>query len=157
MIPKKGKFNADRIGDGFVDWDLVTCVNEVRRYLYGRGLTETDLRDSLCGRRSPRLTRGALTFYPTADKVVVNRLKHLDGWLLDNMYKAYRLRCQLLRKMGYEPVSLAREQILDGTWYTHEVNNDTCLPSFLRAWLYVRRCARIFDLTRFPSPKYGYG
>lgn len=34
-IRRTGSFDPSRKGRGFVDWDLVTCINELRGYIYG--------------------------------------------------------------------------------------------------------------------------
>lgn len=154
--PKRGQQDPKRFGRGFRDWDLVTCINEIRRYLYG-SVTESYLREALDGKKPLHLARCAMSFFPTSDQATIEKIRSLDGWLLDVLHRCYRKRTELLGEIGINVYPLAREKILSGEWYRFaKVHNETELPSFLRSWMYVRRCAKVFGLTRFPSPDYGY-
>src|SRR5215208_1518445 len=73
---RRNLFNPNRVGPGFYDWDLATCLNELRRYIYG------DLKDSLLRSwidsnvRIPRFT-GLMTSYPLVTHV--DQFTELDG------------------------------------------------------------------------------
>ena len=67
LQPKRQQFNSNRIGPGFRDWDLVTCVNELRRYIYGR-ISEASLSAGLSGKVRINSTRCALSFFPLAEE-----------------------------------------------------------------------------------------
>lgn len=156
LQPSRGHVDPDRFGVGFRDWDLVTCLNELRRYAYGR-LTEASLSSALSGAGQFNITRCALSFYPTVDAGKAEVLKDLDGWLADVLTRAYTKRTRLLTPLGIAVPTLTKEDIISGDWYEFpSVPNETRLPSFFRSWLYVQRCARIFGLSRFPSPVYEY-
>ena len=156
LQPSRGHFNRRRVGKGFKDWDLVTCVNELRRYIYGR-IAEEALDDALAGRAPFNLTRGALSFYPTVDPEHAAVFKALDGWLADTLCRSYAKRVKLLSRLGVRVTPIVKARLISGTWYRFpRVRNETRLPSFFKSWLYVQRCARVFGLSRFPSPTYDY-
>ena len=156
LQPKRGVIDKSRIGNGFYDWDLVTCVNELRRYIYGR-ISESSLTKALAGAGRVNLTLCALSFYPTLDEVGGSRLKELDGWLVDTLSRAYRKRCKLLSGLKITVNPIASDLLICGTWYDfQEVPVETSLPSFYRAWMYVKKAADIYGLEKFPSPVYDY-
>jgi len=156
LQPSRGRVDPSRIGTGFSDWDLVTCVNELRRYIYGR-IKETGLDNALSGNAPFQLSRGALSFYPTVDRSGADVFRSLDGWLADALCRAYTKRAGLLNSLGIRAVPIERGRLISGSWYRFpQVPTETRLPSFFRSWLYVRRCARIFGLGKFPSPLYEY-
>ncbi len=157
LQPGRGDFNKDRLGNGFRDWDLVTCINELRRYIYGR-VTEEDLNLALSGSGQFNVTRCALSFYPTVDIEQSEVFKSLDGWLVDILFRAYIKRVQILASLDIHVEPISKTDLISGVWYSFStISHETKLPSFYRSWLYVRRCARIFGLSRFPSPIYEYG
>ena len=94
---KRQQFNANRLGPGFRDWDLVTCVNELRRYIYGR-ITEASLSSGLSGSGRINTTRCALSFFPLVDTKGSVALKQLDGWLVDALERCYAKRCEILHR-----------------------------------------------------------
>lgn len=144
------------MGSGFHDWDLVTCVNELRRYIYGR-ISDAALDSALGGTGHFNIARCALSFYPTVDANKADVFKSLDGWLVDTLLRAYARRVRLLRALSIAVSSVSRADLISGSWYSYpSIPNETSLPSFYKSWLYVRRCARIFGLSRFPSPIYEY-
>ncbi len=155
LQPKRGQVNPERIGDGFWDWDLVTCLNELRRYIYGR-ISEEFLQKALEG-GPVNLTRCAMSFYPTVDYAASEQLRALDGWLADVVCRAHRKRSALLAGCGVNLEAVPKDRLLAGDWYDfQQVENDPRLPSFYKSWAYVRKCAKIFGLNRFPAPLYGY-
>jgi len=156
LQPKRGEVDKDRIGTGFHDWDLVTCVNELRRYIYGR-ISESALTDALTGKGRINITLCAMSFYPTVDEYGSDRLRELDGWLVDTLHRAYEKRRELLTvlKLATGPVTI--DQLKSGSWYSFpQVSVETALPSFYRAWMYIRRSADVYGLEKFPSPTYDY-
>jgi RNA-directed DNA polymerase len=46
LYPRRKLFNPKRIEQSGLDWDMVTCINEIRRYLYGR-VTEKTISECL--------------------------------------------------------------------------------------------------------------
>ena len=156
LQPKRQQFNADRIGKGFYDWDLVTCVNELRRYIYGR-ITEASLSAVLSGKERVNTTLCALSYYPLADELGAVELRTLDGWLVDTLERAYTKRCDILQSLGHTVSPVTASDLISGAWYKFPtVPVETKLPSFFRAWMYVKKASNIFGLERFPSPSYDY-
>lgn len=140
LYPRKGQFNASRIGPGFVDWDLVTCINEIRRYLYG-GVSEALLQQHISGTLGLRTAgRGPMAYYClTEDR---SELHALDGWLVDAIRRAFRSRVRVLQSLGHVPAvtSLTKAEVVTGSWYSHpSIANETAMPSFYRAWLSGRK------------------
>ncbi len=155
LQPKRKKFSAARVGIGFADWDLVQCINEIRRYLYGR-LTEREISSGISGGRLHK-SLGALTFYPNVDDFGASDIRSLDGWLLDSLTRAYEKRCKLLSTLSINAAPIEKEKLLSGAWYEFpSVPVETRLPSFYRAWLYVRLASKRYGLDGFPAPGYDY-
>lgn len=156
LQPKRAQVNPSRIGPGFHDWDLVTCVNELRRYIYGR-ITEHSLSKVLSGKERVNFTLCAMSFYPTVNEGGAEALRALDGWLVDTLERAYTKRCEILQSIGHTVAPIDGQQLIAGNWYSFStVPVETRLPSFYRAWLYVKKAREIFGLERFPSPSYDY-
>lgn len=156
LQPKRHQFNDKRVGPGFRDWDLVTCVNELRRYIYGR-ITEASLSSGLSGKQRINSTRCSLSFFPLIDEKGGAELKKLDGWLADSLARCYVKRCDILQSLGHTVSPVTIEELISGAWYSFpSVRVETKLPSFFKAWLYVNRAAKIYGLERFPSPSYEY-
>lgn len=156
LQPKRGRHSPSRVGSDFFDWDLVTCVNELRRYIYG-GLSEFDVSEALAGAGKLAVVRSAMSFYPTVDFETTYILRDLDGWLCDAICRAHAHRSKLLRPMGIFLEPVVREKVIDGSWYSFpNIKNETRLPSFFKSWAYNRKCVKVLGLTRFPSPKYEY-
>ncbi|HXB68999.1 MAG TPA: reverse transcriptase domain-containing protein [Candidatus Acidoferrales bacterium] len=63
LYPKRGEFNPLRINPHGFDWDLVTCINELRRYLYGR-VSAAYLADALIGAERLVISSCALSHFP---------------------------------------------------------------------------------------------
>jgi hypothetical protein len=156
LQPKRGKVNPERLGTGFSDWDLVTCVNELRRYIYGR-ISDKALSLALSGIGPVNVTLCAMSFYPTGDSRAQPQLKSLDGWLVDVLARAYEKRRKILKDLGLAAAPISRKKLITGAWYSfQEVPVETKLPSSYRAWRYVRKAADVFGLEKFPSPTYEY-
>jgi hypothetical protein len=147
-----GHFNPERIGPGFVDWDLVTAVNEVRSYIYG-GLRERQLEEFLSENRKLPFVRGLMAFFPlTSD---LKHLRELDGWLLSVVRRAQRERVRMLAALGHNSPVLTKAQVLDGSWYNYpEVTNDMRLPSFVRAWRVSKKYYVRYGLSGISPPSY---
>jgi len=156
LQPKRAAFNPARCGLGFRDWDLVTCVNELRRYVYGR-VTEQALSLALSGIGPVHVTLCAMSFYPTVDESGEAGFRALDGWMVDILERAYALRVKLLAGHGVHATPIAAPQLIDGSWYAFpSVAVETRLPSFWRSWRYVQRAANVYGLDHFPGPSYDY-
>jgi hypothetical protein len=148
-----GSFNPARVGTGFTDWDLTTCINEIRKYIYG-GLRESHIEGFLSDDNKPPYMRGLMGFFPliTDPKTVIE----LDGWLLNIIERAQRERQRMLsHKFGETIPVLTRKQIISGEWYRYPlVKNDASLPSFVRAWRAARKYYRRYGLAGIEPPRY---
>jgi hypothetical protein len=154
LYPSKGMFSSRRVEPGGLDWDMVTCVNEIRRYMYGR-VSERRLTRCL-EEKSTKLVlmRSLLSFYPLVDDPSV--FQELDGWLVNILQRAQTRRATLIGKSCAHYRIYSEAELLSGSWYTGALPNETKLPSFFSAWLYVRKCLNVYGMMRFPSPPYGY-
>lgn len=148
----RNKFSAKRVGIDFYDWDLVTCLNEIRNYIYG-GLQEHRLANFLYnGQRIGRL-RGLMSFYPLVSNV--QQFSALDGWLLSAVRRAHRERKRRLNAISIPLRSLAPKELISGDWYNFDaIAHETNMPSFVLAWRAARKAFRQYGLDDFEKPKY---
>jgi len=132
LYPRRGLFSRRRLNADVKDWDLVTAINDMRRYVYG-GLSHDDVLGFVRGHITNLKFRGIMAYYCLA--TAEEQFKALDGWLIDALLRAYRARTHVLQSMGYDPPSLDRNDLLYADWYRHsEVGFDPRLPSFFLAW-----------------------
>jgi hypothetical protein len=93
------RFDFGRIIGKHFDWDLVTPVNEIRKFIYG-GLAERELLGLLNGDSKLGKMRGFIAFCPLMDSV--SQFQELDGWLVNILKRAlaegYRLVDTLAKK-----------------------------------------------------------
>lgn len=147
-----GVMAADRIGPGFYDWDFVTCLNELRKYIYG-GLGETQIRQFLDHNQKLTGIRGLMGFMPLMTNK--KQLADLDGWLLNILMRAQRERCRVAARHGYHLEPLTKDQILSGSWYVFPtVVQDAQAPSFVRAWRAARKFYLRYGLAGIEPPAY---
>lgn len=145
-------FDPARVGPGYFDWDLVTCINEIRRYLYG-GLRESQITPFLAGEGKLPFVRGLLAFYPLITEPTL--LIELDGWLLNVVERAMRERRKVLQGFGVVQNAITRDQLLEGNWYNYPlILNDVRLPSFVRGWRAARRYYLRYGLKNIEPPSY---
>jgi len=152
LYPSRGLFTPNRVSGNQIDWDVVTCLNEIRRYLYGQ-LTEAKMAECLQDSSEPLvMTKSLLSFYP----LVTNseQFRELDGWLLNVLRRAQKRRMILIQQHVPNYRVYTEDELLSGSWYVSEIPNETRLPSFFRAWRYVRKLLNVFGASRFPTPDY---
>jgi retron-type reverse transcriptase len=147
-----GLFNPTRVGTGFFDWDLVTCINEIRSYIYG-GMREAQIVAFLENDVKPPFIRGLMGFFPlTTD---VQQLKDLDGWLLNVFSRAQRERNHVTTAFGHPTRTLIKAEIISGSWYNYPgIANDMTLPSFVRSWRASRKYYLRYGLSNIQAPSY---
>jgi RNA-directed DNA polymerase len=143
--------NPERIGGSWTDWDLITCLNEIRRYIYG-GLKEKMLTSFIDDDVKLPFVRGLMAFYPLVTQV--DTLAELDGWLKNIFERALRERNRLITAQGMAGYSISERQLLTGSWYNHEIMNETKLPSFVLAWRAARKFYKRFGLSEIQAPSY---
>lgn len=150
--PRHAMFSVSRIDSTGLDWDFVNCINEIRDYIYGN-ISESKLNECLLSTNEKfGIMRSLLSYYPQVDNPA--KFKELDGWLLNVLKRAQKERVRLVRPLTNYARVYSKDEIMTGSWYQYpDISNETKIPSFYRAWEYVRRCAKIFDLEDFPSPR----
>ncbi len=142
LYPRRAKtFNSARLGSGFRDWDLVTCVNELRSYIYG-GLRQSTVDSYIAGNANVRNLSGAVSYFSLVEDSAI--FSQLDGWLLDAIHRAYRERVRLLNKLKKKKApaykSPTKKSLLNGSWYKHAaIPIETALPSFFTSWRASRK------------------
>jgi retron-type reverse transcriptase len=137
LYPKRTQYiNRMRFGKNFKDWDLVTCINELRNYIYG-GRSQRDLDGYFDGSIQLRHFSGAVSYFCLIDDGSIFR--ELDGWLVDAIYRAHKARVALAQASTARAVPIQKDQIVDGSWYHFsQITQDTRPPSFFTAWRAAR-------------------
>jgi RNA-directed DNA polymerase len=131
--------NQKRIGKRFKDWDLVTCVNELRSYIYG-GLSQTSIDQTLSSNVTIKNISGAVSYFALIEDGSVFR--ELDGWLANVLQRAYKARAKAAGNLPKHRIiaPLTAERLIDGDWYKFTgINMETKLPSFFSAWRAARK------------------
>lgn len=147
-----GALNPARLGHGFQDWDLVTCINEIRTYIYG-GLREAQVSAFIDTNTKLPHVRGLMGFLPLVSNI--DQLKELDGWLLNIIMRAQRERVKVAASHGHVVPRFARAQMLSGDWYGFDpIPQDMKLPSFVRSWRAARKYYLKYGLKGIKPPSY---
>ncbi|MBN8673905.1 MAG: hypothetical protein J0L56_07215 [Chitinophagales bacterium] len=134
------------------DWDLVTCIHELRKYIYGR-VTENKLSKCLSDKKEPlEFTLSVMSFYPlvTDEKI----FKSLDGWLIDTLDKALKVRESLVKAKIKSYTRPSKKKLLEDTWYKSAFVQETKIPSFVKSWLYTKKLVKVYGIQKFPTPEY---
>lgn len=153
QAPKKRTFSRKRI-QADVDWDLVTCVNEIRKIFYGR-LSEAEMNDGLDCKFPKKPIRSHMSGFAMVD--TPDHFKDLDGWLVGLLESAYSFRGSLVSRLGAKPLPMTRNSLISGDWCKFtKFTQETRLPSAYRAWLYIRLIYRARGLRALASPTYDY-
>ena len=120
-----------------IDWDLVTCINEIRLYIYGN-MTESQVEGTdPIPADTARL--GVIAFFSSIS--IGDRFRELDGWLVNALNRAIvERRRRLWRWYEIQTPMLTRAELIDGSWYKlKKIKNNTKLPSLFSAWKAIRR------------------
>jgi len=136
---RANSLNQKRIGKGFKDWDLVTCVNELRSYIYG-GLSQSSIDQTLNSKATIKNISGAVSYFALVEDGSVFR--ELDGWLADALQRAYNARIKTAANLAKKRIiaPLETERLIDGGWYKFSsIAMETKLPSFFSAWRAARK------------------
>lgn len=152
--PKKGRTLIARLAQG-IDQDYRTMLAQLRRYLYGE-LSESQLRKYMA-RQTPLMRyHGLMSFYPIVNDELL--LKDLDGWLLNSVYRALRLRAKLFRKAGINilppPHDLPKGELLK-LYYRPRPGLfvDLRFPSIARVARLIRRASRTYGASAISNPQ----
>lgn len=164
LYPRRIKsYGSGRVGTGFKDWDLVTCVNELRGYIYG-GRSQATMDAYLSGGIGIRNLSGAVSYFCLVEESDIFR--ELDGWLIDSLSRAYSARVVLLRSLttGFGAKlmlkklnEIPKSAIVDGSWYDFpSIPMETRAPSFFTAWRAARKSWMRHGLGGVDSQGMGY-
>ena len=155
---RQGVFNSSRLA--LLDWDYVTALAQVRRYLYG-GLDDTKLRRFRLGIVPHLRFRGIMSYYPLVNDE--QQLKNLDGWLIHTLQQALRLRQKLWHtKAGINlpgPSSNWIDELARIKKWVHPTTNevyDLRIPSFLLINRTMRIGLKRGGLSSITNPKSRY-
>ena len=141
--PLRGpKLKAVTIPSAGADRDLVAALSSIRRYLYGN-LSDEYIRRFLAGSSGRLFYKGVMSFYPLlSDKA---QMQELDGWLVNQVWKAIRLRDKLLTKWKYSrshmfPFNVPRAEFAEAL-RAHKVGKQRLysIPSFVVIYLALRK------------------
>jgi RNA-directed DNA polymerase len=152
--PKKGRIVIARLAHG-IDRDYLIMLMQLRRYLYGE-LTESQLRKYMA-RQTPLMRyHGLMSFYPIVNDEAL--LKELDGWLLNSVYRALKLRARLLRKGGITilppPHGLPKTELLKLGYRPRPGSFvDLRFPSVARVARLIRRASRTYGASAIANPQ----
>jgi RNA-directed DNA polymerase len=152
--PKRGTTLITRLTYG-IDHDYRIMLSQLRRYLYGE-LSESQLRKYMA-RQTPLIRyHGLMSFYPIVNDEAL--LKDLDGWLLNSVHRALRLRAKLFRKAGIKllppPHDLPKTELLK-LGYRPRAGEfvDLRFPSIARVASLIRRASRTYGASAIANPK----
>ncbi len=152
--PKRGRVLIERLAYG-IDRDYLIMLAQLRRYLYGE-LSESQLRKYMA-RQTPLMRyHGLMSFYPIVNDEML--LKELDGWLLNSVYRALRLRAKLFLKAGITilppPHNLKKIDLLKlGYRPTPGRYVDLRFPSIARVARLIRRASRTYGASAIANPQ----
>lgn len=132
-----GGISPKRISGSHLDWDLVSCLAEIKTYLYG-GRKHRELLALLDGRKRMKAIGGPISYYCLVREV--EQFAALDGWLLWAVQRAIAERKRMIHKLGVSAVFRGpdKEDLLSGDWV--DVRGISAeFPSFVLAWRASRK------------------
>jgi RNA-directed DNA polymerase len=146
--PKKKQLSKKRIVKE-ADWDIIVCLNELRKRIYGRGINEEILGDPITP--MTKTPRSIVSNHPLVN--IDTDFVELDGWLRGCLAHAIGLRHYLARSLGIRNSKrFSRAQLTRADWYKKkDFPQDIRLPSLCRAWLYARKYLSKRGSSRFPN------
>lgn len=135
------------------DRDYVTCVLQIRRYIYGP-LGESQIRRYLDGTVPFMKFEGVMAFYPLVDDNA--QLASLDGWLSNQVWLAMRRRGRLLTEQELptpKPLGFTKQQLIGFNTTSSQTgrNIDLRLPSFLRISKVLREATKTYGFGVVPG------
>jgi RNA-directed DNA polymerase len=140
LHPRRAKkISLKRVGRGFYDWDLVTCINELRNYIYGK-LKQGTIDLYLDGNINLKNIQGAVSYFSLVESG--EQFRALDGWLIDILHRALSERAKIISSTTTKKrhVVVPKDMLIDGSWYTRTVPKlETQAPSFFTAWRASRK------------------
>lgn len=128
--------------------------------MYG-GLYEDEIRRFLENGNELRQMRGLMGFYALIEDK--EKLRELDGWLVNHIRRAMRHRNRVLsRNYGVLCITPSNHSLILGDWLEPSAWKETKgsdipdarLPSFVRGWRAARKFYFTFGLERVEPPNY---
>jgi len=107
-------------------------------------------------RQTPLLRyHGLMSFYPVVNDEAL--LKHVDGWLLNSVYRSLKLRGRLLKELGFQqlplPHGLSMTQLVALRHITREGKRiDLRFPSIARVARLIRRASKTYGASAIAGP-----
>ncbi|CDO31519.1 reverse transcriptase domain-containing protein [Mycolicibacterium porcinum] len=146
-----GRQSADRITRN--DRDYITCISQVRRYIYGP-LSENQIYRFMQGSIPFMSFEGVMAFFPLVDDG--QQLSALDGWLSNEIWLALRRRRSLLVEQGLptpNPHGLSRRELIGFTTVSLSTGQtiDLRIPSFMRIARVVRNATQTYGFGVVPG------
>lgn len=157
LHPRRAKkVSSKRVGGSFYDWDLVTCINELRKFIYGN-LKQKKIDLYLNGDINLNNIQGAVSYFSLVESG--DQFRALDGWLIDILHRALSERARLVRATTKEKLHevVSKDQIIDGSWYKRKIPEvETKAPSFFSAWRASRKSLTRYGLGGVDAVGMGY-
>lgn len=146
-------FSPARVSGKAFDWDLVTCINEIRKYIYGRH-TEAEISTFITQGTSIPPLRGFAGFCALVDDV--GQFKELDGWMVDIIQRALKERYSRIAVLTGSPAKKVPNgnSLISGSWHESGLGVDARLPSFVRSWRASRKRFKLHGLEGLRNPSY---
>lgn len=146
-------FSPARVSGSGFDWDLVTCINEIRRYIYG-SITEAEIDHFITKGTKIRPLRGFVGFCALVDDI--QQFRELDGWMVDILQRALKKRYSRIAAHTGSVAKMVPNHatLIDGSWHHSALGVDTRLPSFVRAWRAARKRFKLHGLEGLKNPSY---
>lgn len=140
LHPRRAKkVSLRRIRGLQYDWDLVTCLNELRRYVYG-GIEQSKINDYLSDKINLANVQGAVSYFSLVERG--DQFRMLDGWLVNCLHRALAERVRFIRthtsRKGHRLLSV--DELVNASWYKFKkLPMETTVPSFFSAWRASRK------------------
>ena len=139
-----------------MDKSFLSAICEIRRYMYG-GLSNSQIKEYLSGRRTRLYFKGIMSFYPLVNDE--KQLLELDGWLLSIIHRSLNLRRKLLKLKGFNrdhqfPFNNSKEELLLNCSTTLIGSKKLLeIPSFLLIYRALRKELINIGIERIMNPK----
>jgi hypothetical protein len=115
---------------------LLGLLRELRRYVYGPGVAERQMREALDIGRAFKPMRGFVGRYGALDRAAAPTMRELDQFMLKTLSSAYARRMRLLAAAGVRCRSVTIKDFAEGTWHTNDP--EARVPSAFFAWRFSR-------------------
>ena len=110
----------------FKDRDVLVCLQQIRRYLYGN-ISESLIRKFMFGGIVSLKFKGIMSYYPLVTDE--QQIKHIDGWLAHTVMRALKMRYRLLTRRRIQFSYSSVQDFLDD--YANYGNGIYKVPSLM--------------------------